>query len=89
MEDLKADDMGSWKGNGTRRSYFKLNSNNMPEFRKAVPSLSNTHFVVVRRYFVHRTYNKFRRSIIEIQGLFASCYDSCYDSTLTASQTFE
>ena len=32
IEDLKADDLGSWKSNGTRRSYFKLNRKNRIEF---------------------------------------------------------
>ena len=68
LEDLKSDDVGSWKGNGTRRSYFTL-KHNKAEFIKAVPSQIGAHYVIIRRYFMHSTYNKFRRTIIEIRGM--------------------
>lgn len=67
-EDMKADDLGSWKSNGTRRSYFKLNRRNIAEFLKAAPSQTAGHFVIIRRYFVHHTYSKFWRCIVEIRG---------------------
>ena len=38
IADLKADDVGSWKGIGTRRSYFKMDEYNIPEFVKGMSS---------------------------------------------------
>ena len=67
-DDLRSDDVGSWKSNGTRRSYFKVNERNKPEFFKAFSSQPAGSFYIVRRYFVHRTYSKFRHCIIEIRG---------------------
>ena len=74
LEDMKADDLGSWKSNGTRRSFF-----NLKDDRKAcefVKSLASGSFVIVRRYYVHCTYPKFRRSIIVIQGEL-NIYNNC------------
>ena len=68
IDDLKADDLGSWKSNGTRRSYFKLNQGKEAEFVKVVPSQSADYFAIIRRYFVHATYTKFRRCIVEIKS---------------------
>lgn len=59
-EDLKADDVGSWKSNGTHRSYFKMNERNRPEFQKVAPTQAAGYFHTVRRYFVHHTYSKLR-----------------------------
>ena len=67
-EDLRADDMGSWKCNGTRRSYFTLNQRNRPDFLKSAPLQLTGSYHIVRRYFVHRSYSKFRRCIVEIRG---------------------
>ena len=67
-EDMKADDLRSWKSNGTRRSYFNLNRRNTAEFLKEALSQTAGHFVIIRRYFVHHTYSKFRRCIVEIRG---------------------
>ena len=68
-DDLKADDNGSWKNNGTRRIFFVVNERNKPEFLASAPVLQQGYYYcVVRRYFVHRTYGKFRRCIVEIKG---------------------
>lgn len=68
VDDLKADDLGSWKSTGTRRSYFILNKKSQPEFLSAVPSAESSHFVIIHRYFVHQTCSKFHRCIVEIQS---------------------
>ncbi len=68
IDDLRADDLGSWKPTGTRRSYFEINETNEPEFLSRVPSEGSSHFMIIRRYFVHQSYQKFRRCIVEIQG---------------------
>lgn len=68
IDDLRADDLGAWKPTGTRRSYFILDENNEPDSLSQAPSSGASYFVVIRRYFVHMTYSKFRRIIVEIQG---------------------
>ena len=65
IENMKADD---WKSTGTRRSHFKLNQEEKIEFRRTLPSQTTGYFMMVRRYFVHSTYSKFRRCIVEIRG---------------------
>lgn len=64
VEDMKADDMGSWKSNGTRRSFFRLNG----ETCEFIKSSSPKSYVIIRRYYTHHSYSKFRRCIIIIQG---------------------
>ena len=68
IENMKADDLGSWKSTGTRRAYFKLNQEEKIEFRRTLPSQTTGYFMMVRRYFVHSTYSKFCRCIVEIRG---------------------
>ena len=65
IADLKGDDVGSWKGTGTRGSYFKMDEYNIPEFVKGMPR-SHSCFIIVCHYFAHETYSKFRRYIIKI-----------------------
>ena len=67
-DDLRADDMGSWRSNGTRQSYFALNRRNKADFLNSAPRQLTGSYHVVRRYFVHRSYSKFRRCIVEIRG---------------------
>ena len=67
IDDLRADDLGSWKSTGTRRSYFEITKAKLPEFLPGAPS-GDSHFVIIRRYFIHQTYHKFHRCIVEIQG---------------------
>lgn len=68
IEDLKADDLGSWKSNGTRRMYFQVDERNKAVFVQAKPTQAAGYFVLIRRYFIHTSYSKFRRCIVEIQG---------------------
>ena len=65
--DLKADDMGVWKPNGTKRTHFKV----LPSGKIWIASSSkgtSSHYVITRRYYTHGTYNRFRRIIVDIQG---------------------
>ena len=73
IDDLRADDLGSWKSTGTRRSYFKLHEMNEPEFLSHMPPEGCNHFVVIHRYYVHQTYGKFHHCIVEIQGEIHYC----------------
>lgn len=77
VDDLRADDLGSWKPTGTRRSYFKLSETNEVDFFSRVPSEQSSYFVIIRRYFVHLTCPKFRRCIVEIQGEVWFCMCLC------------
>ena len=46
-EDLKADDNGSWKNNGTRRRNFILNLQNKPEFLASAPVSQQGYYYIV------------------------------------------
>ena len=37
-EDMKADDLGSWRSTGTRRLYFRVNKRNKAEFLQTTPT---------------------------------------------------
>lgn len=62
--DLKADDLGVWKTNGTKTTYFK----SLPSGKMIVTKQKTSSHVMTRRYYVHGTYQRFRRVIVEIQG---------------------
>ena len=68
IADVKTDDVGSWKGTETRHSYFTMDKHNIPEFLRGNPASDQSHFAVIHRYFIHGTYSKFHRCIVEIQG---------------------
>ena len=67
-EDMKADDLGTWRTTRTRRAYFKVKWSGSTEILHKKPSntMSST-YSLVRRYFVHSSYKKFRRILVEIQ----------------------
>lgn len=64
--DLKADDLGVWKANGTKTTHFRI----LPSGRIWIASSKpkSPCYVITRRYYVHGTYNRFRRVIIDIKG---------------------
>ena len=72
--DLKADDLGVWKTNGTKTTHFCI----LPSGRIWISSKRkgrlSTYYVITRRYYVHGTYQRFRRVIVDIQGRLLSCY---------------
>ena len=67
FEDLKADDLGSWMATGTKRTYFRFTRTNAIHYANGVPS-SSEYFLLTRRYYVHKTYNRFHRIISDIKG---------------------
>ena len=67
--DLKADDLGSWKSTGTKRTYFRYTTSNSLVYATAGADRSN-YFLLIRRYYVHKTYERFHRIICDIQGKF-------------------
>ena len=68
FSDIKADDLGSWKSTGTKRSYFRFDKEN--EMVYAMPGANyKEYFLLNRRYYVHKTYKCFHRVISDIQGI--------------------
>lgn len=74
FEDLKADDLGSWVATGTRRTYFRFTHTNAIRYATSVPA-SSEYFLLTRRYYIHKTYNRFHRIISDIKGMFV-CHTS-------------
>jgi hypothetical protein len=61
--DLQADDLGTWKSNGTKSTHFNI----LPS--GAIHVLKSTkYYRMTRRYYVHGTYSLYRRIIVDIQG---------------------
>ena len=67
FEDLKADDLGSWVATETKRTYFQFTRTNAIRYSTGVLS-SNDYFLLTRRYYVHKTYNRFHRLISDVKG---------------------
>ena len=68
--DLKADDLGSWKPNGTKTTYFRILPSGTMRILSGRPKVvtQSTSYLLTRRYYVYSTYHLFRRTIIDIQG---------------------
>lgn len=68
FSDIKADDLGSWKSTGTKRTYFRFDKENTLVY--AMPGANyREYFLLNRRYYVHKTYKCFHRVISDIQGM--------------------
>ena len=61
FEDLKSDDLGSWSATGSKRTHFRFTQTNAIRYATGMPSSSNAYFCLTRRYYVHKTYNRFHR----------------------------
>ena len=59
--DLRADDLGVWKTNGTKTTHFTILENNTIQVGR-----SRYGYRMTRRYYVHGTYSLFRRVIADI-----------------------
>lgn len=68
FEDLKADDLGSWAATGTKRTHFQFTNTNTIKYASGIPSGSLEYFRLSRRYYVHKTCNRFHRIISDIRG---------------------
>ena len=70
-EDLKADDLGSWKATGTKRTYFRFTQSQAIRYASGKPSGSSTceYFLLTRRYYVHQTCDRYHRLIADIKGM--------------------
>ena len=71
FEDLKADDLGSWKATGTKRTYFRFTQSKSIRYASGKPcgSAVNEYFLLTRRYYVHKTYDRYHRLIADIKGM--------------------
>jgi hypothetical protein len=69
FEDLKADDLGSWAATGTKRTHFRFTHTKAIKYATGLPSSSSDYFRLTRRYYVHKTYNRFHRIISDIKGI--------------------
>ena len=68
-EDMKADDLGSWRSTGTCTTYFRVHMRNKAEFLQTTPTQAAMGlFVVVLRPFIHTSYNIFWWCIVNIKG---------------------
>ena len=70
FDDIKADDLGSWKATGNKKSFFHVTSSGVVKYllSKPVGSVSTDYLLLTRRYFVHLTYDRFHHLIADIQG---------------------
>ena len=69
FDDIKADDLGSWKATGNKKCYFRVLSGAVKYLTtKPVGSMTTDYLLPTRRYFVHLTYDRFHRLIADIQG---------------------
>ena len=68
FSDLKADDLGTWKNNGTKSTYFSMSANGDVEIASGKPGhgTKSSYYVLTRRYFTHGTYQLFRRIVVDI-----------------------
>ena len=65
--DLQADDLGTWKANGTKSTYFFMSSKGVVHIASGKP-LRRSNSVLTRRYYTHGTYKLFRRVVVDIRG---------------------
>ena len=70
FEDLKADDLGSWKGTGTKKTYFRVLPSGAIRYSqyKPNPSEPTDYLHLTRRYYVHKSYAQYHRMIADVQS---------------------
>lgn len=89
---MKPDDMGSWKSTGTKSVYFSVCEGQV--YFAAGTERSELYHVLTRRYYIHSTYQLYKRIIVDITGHFfhpstLACKHKLYSpSHLTPTMTF-
>ena len=68
FDDIKADDVGSWKPTGTKHIYFCFNDDGETVYSQGVPCGAG-YYNLIRRYYVHGTCQTFHRLIVSIEGM--------------------
>ena len=68
-QDLKADDLGSWRPTGTKKSYFYFSPDGMLRVSEKCPrNMPSIYYVLTRRYYTHQSYDRYHRLIADIKG---------------------
>ena len=70
FNDLKADDMGTWKSTGTKHTYFHFNKHGEVIYKPLSHFRNKVYYNLTRRYYVHGTCSTFHRLIVSIEGMF-------------------
>ena len=73
FDDLKADDVGSWKPTGTKHTYFCFNDAGETMYSQGVSHAAG-YYNLTRRYYVHGTCPTFHRLIVSIEGIYMYIY---------------
>ena len=60
FNDLKCDDLGTWTATGTKSTYFRFAASGI-RISENKPAQSGVYHVLIRRYYVHGTYNLYHR----------------------------
>ena len=70
FDDVKADDFGSWKATGNKKSFFRVTSAGVVKYLAAKPIgiVSTEYLLLTQQYIVHLTYDRFHCLIADIQG---------------------
>lgn len=66
--DLRADDLGLWKGTGTKRVYFRFSPSGTIKYAANKPSAQSDYFLLTRRYFVLKSYEMYHKMIADIRS---------------------
>ena len=69
-QDLKADDLGVWVPTGTKKVFFRFSSSGILKFtnKKSGNAVKSSYYTLTRRYYVHKSYDKYHRQIADIEG---------------------
>ena len=71
-DDLKADDLGSWKNDGQHSRWFKVGTEDgkvlRVEFCSGKPKNDSSAYCLHRHYFVHHSTQAFKRKIVYLTG---------------------
>ena len=68
FDDLKADDVGSWKPTGTKHTYFCFSDAGETVYSQGVSHAAG-YYNLIHRYYVHETCPTFHRLIVSIEGV--------------------
>ena len=73
FQDLKADDLGTWSTTGTKRTFFRFTRSGTLRVTDKKPSSNqSSYYTLTRRYYVHKSYEKFHRQLVDIKGMLTS-----------------
>ena len=69
FDDLKADDLGSWKPRGTKHTYFRFNDQGEVVYYTGT-SRCKEAYDLIRCYYIHGTCSTFHRLIVSFEGIY-------------------